>query len=188
MRPSLDLSQIHLCHVDTWTCTHVDMCTCIIQIMAVAVCCEDLIIFSRQILGSLGISGCPSCGNVKVYRTEMVVYCTVLYCTVYCTGVQDGDGGQRHLLRRGRDPAPRSRGRGQRPVGGEVPRQGDGHRESCQCSQVHMMIFLLVFNLLWTVEFVKRRKYFQVFRHLAERFRNIYKFSTGSLDSPKFGE
>ena len=73
MRPSLDLSQIHLCHVDTWTCTHVDMCTCIIQIMAVAVCCEDLIIFSRQILGSLGISGCPSCGNVKVYRTEMVV-------------------------------------------------------------------------------------------------------------------
>ena len=79
MRPSLDLSQIHLCHVDTWTCTHVDMCTCIIQIMAVAVCCEDLIIFSRQILGSLGLSGCPSCGNVKVYRTEMVVYCTVLY-------------------------------------------------------------------------------------------------------------
>ena len=41
--------------------------------MAVAVCCEDLIIFSRQILGSLGLSGCPSCGNVKVYRTEMVV-------------------------------------------------------------------------------------------------------------------
>ena len=73
MRPSLDLSQIHLCHVDTWTCTHVDMWTCVIQIMAVAVCCEDLIIFSRQILGSLGLSGCPSCGNVKVYRTEMVV-------------------------------------------------------------------------------------------------------------------
>ena len=41
-------------------------------------CCVD-VIFSRQILGSLGISGCPSCGNVKVYRTEMVVYCTVLY-------------------------------------------------------------------------------------------------------------
>ena len=28
---------------------------------------------SHQILGSLGISGCPSCGNVKVYKTEMVV-------------------------------------------------------------------------------------------------------------------
>ena len=76
MRPSLGLSQVHLCQI--LTRGHVDMCTCITQIMAVAVCSED-IIFSPQILGSLGISGCPSCGNVKVYRTEMVVYCTVLY-------------------------------------------------------------------------------------------------------------
>ena len=159
------------------------MCTCIIQIMAVAVCSED-IIFSPQILGSLGISGCPSCGNVKVYRTEMVVYCTVLYTVqVYRTemvvnGIFFAEAVTPH----------RAAAAGAAEDEDSVQWLERSHdKEMDTASPVNAPKYD-DFSCFLCVEFVKRRKYFQVSRHLAERFRNLNKFSAGSFDSSQYGD